>query len=313
MVIYSNKREVKAMRKGNIYLEPGTLWQNTLNTTKTALDCGALQPISTDYEWVEQAGIRFLVRIVTNLVRKEKAKQKQSTNPDFNPFLPYEEELFVSDISPTHLCLLNKYNVVPHHLLIVTRLFEEQENWLTLADFEAMWLSLREIDGLAFYNAGKEAGASQRHKHLQIIPLPMLEASNTLEPIIASTNWKDSAISTSPLFPFNHVIARFNFSSLKIPLEAAKISIKVYHQLLERVGLSVRGNQQTGPYNLLVTREWMMIVPRLQESFESISVNSLGFAGALLVQNQEQLQFLKEIGPLTILQKVSLFSGFNNE
>ena len=31
---------------------------------------------------------------------------------------------------------------------------------------------MAEVDGLAFYNAGKLAGASQRHKHLQVAPLP---------------------------------------------------------------------------------------------------------------------------------------------
>ncbi|NIO40609.1 MAG: phosphorylase, partial [Burkholderiales bacterium] len=38
-----------------------------------------------------------------------------------NPFLPYGKDLFVSDISETHLALLNKFNVIDYHLLIVTR------------------------------------------------------------------------------------------------------------------------------------------------------------------------------------------------
>lgn len=293
------------MIQENNCLEPGTLWQNTIKRTKTALECGALQPISTSYEWVEQAGIKFLVRIVNNLNRKRKATQKQSTNPQFNPFLPYEEALFVSDISPTHLCLLNKYNVVAHHILIVTRFFEEQETWLNLTDFEALWLSLREIDGLAFYNAGRDAGASQRHKHLQLIPLPFAEDYTPVDTVIAATDWNSFGIGRSSLYPFPHAIAKFNFSLSSTPLEIATIILEIYHQLLEQVGLSVRGKKQTGAYNLLATRQWMMIVPRVQESFESISVNSLGFAGALLVPNAEQLQRLKEMSPLTILEKVS--------
>ncbi|MEQ8960116.1 MAG: phosphorylase, partial [Coleofasciculus sp. C2-GNP5-27] len=58
-------------------------------------------------------------------------------------------------------------------------------------------------------------------------------------------------------------------------------------------------------YNLLATREWMLIVPRSQEEFESISINSLGFAGALLVRNSQQMQSLKDAGPVTILKHVS--------
>jgi ATP adenylyltransferase len=49
----------------------------------------------------------------------------------------------------------------------------------------------------------------------------------------------------------------------------------------------------------------MLLVPRKQEEFESISVNSLGFAGALLVRNSQQMQFLKDSGPVTILKQVS--------
>ncbi|MEO0808078.1 MAG: phosphorylase, partial [Cyanobacteria bacterium J06643_4] len=61
---------------------------------------------------------------------------------------------------------------------------------------------------------------------------------------------------------------------------------------------------QTAPYNLLCTRQWMMIVPRSQEKFAGISVNSLGFAGSLLVKNQQTLEALKAIGPVTLLEHV---------
>jgi ATP adenylyltransferase len=54
-----------------------------------------------------------------------------------------------------------------------------------------------------------------------------------------------------------------------------------------------------------MTREWMLIVPRKFEEFESISVNSLGFAGALLVKNQQQMQLLKNISPINLLNHVA--------
>ena len=168
-----------------ILLKPGTLWTRIQKQTRHGLECGALQSIATDYEFVEDNGVNFLVRVLTNLTRKDEAKKKQDKaakkGKDFNPFLPYEEDLFVSDISQTHLCLLNKFNVVENHLLIVTREFEEQESLLNYQDFQAMWACLREIDGLIFYNGGKIAGASQRHKHLQLVPTPL--APNQTESI----------------------------------------------------------------------------------------------------------------------------------
>ena len=60
------------------------------------------------------------------------------------------------------------------------------------------------------------------------------------------------------------------------------------------------------PYNLLVTREWMLLVPRARERWGRASVNALGFAGALLVRTQAELAELARIGPMTVLQSVAM-------
>ncbi|WP_178378201.1 ATP adenylyltransferase family protein [Chroogloeocystis siderophila] len=291
-------------------LQPGKLWTRVIEQTEYALRTGALQSIPTDYEFIEQNGINFLVRTLSNLVRKDAAKQSQSTTTakDVNPFLPYEEDLFVADISDTHLCLLNKFNVVDHHLLMITRAFEDQENWLNWRDFQAMCVTLAEIDGLAFYNGGKLAGASQKHKHLQLVPLPLSPQGVKLpiENAIAAAQFTGS-IGTSPLFPFVHAIAQLD-PNWVTPDTAATAMLECYQSLLHAVGINTndfKSDKQSGAYNLLATRQWMLIVPRLQESFASISVNSLGFAGSLFVRNDEQMQILKSYGPMTILQQVT--------
>ncbi|MGK7936388.1 MAG: DUF4922 domain-containing protein [Xenococcaceae cyanobacterium] len=297
------------MTEDNILLEPGKLWNKLVKQTQYARQCGALHSIETDYQFIEHNGISFLVRSLSNLARKEKAKKKQTqTNRDFNPFLPYEPDLFVADISSTHLCLLNKFNVVDHHLLIVTRDFEEQENRLNLADFLALWLCMQEIDGLAFYNGGKIAGASQRHKHLQLVPLPFIaeECYLPIEPVIAAAEFNDS-IGKIPQFLFRHAIASLNLIQSNAPIDIAKKMLACYYSLLQAVGLDIDNNTlvQPGAYNMLVTREWMLIVPRSQESFSSISINSLGFAGSLFVRDREQIKLLSELTPMKILSKVA--------
>lgn len=297
----------------NLMLPSGTLWQRIITQTELALNCDALQSIPTEYDFIEAGNINFLVRILSNLARKQKAKKKQQkklakSGKEFNPFLPYEQDLFVGNLSETHLCLLNKFNVVDYHLLIITRQFEEQETWLTQADFEAMWLSLAEIDGLVFYNGGKLAGASQRHKHLQLVPFPLVPDGINLpiEPAIASIQFNNS-IGIIPEFPFVHAIAAFNPDWINHLSEAAIFTLELYFELLATLGLSVGDNPfQSGAYNLLATRNWMMIVPRSQEKFEGISINSLGFGGTLLVKNSEQLQQLKSYHPLTVLKQVAL-------
>ncbi|MCM0591423.1 MAG: phosphorylase [Gloeotrichia echinulata IR180] len=294
------------MVQGKILLKPGTLWNSVKERTEYALGCGALQSIPTEFEFVEQGGVNFLVRILSNLNRKKVAKQKQekqiaTTGKEFNPFLPYEEDLFVADISDSHVCILNKFNVVDHHLLIITRAFEEQDSLLTLEDFAAMWASLADFDGLAFYNGGKIAGASQRHKHLQLVPLP-LTPSGLQIPIapLLPTATVPNSIATIPQLPFLNAFATLDPSWANSPFTAAAATLEIYHSLLRKVGL------ESVPYNLLATRQWMLIVPRSQEEFESISVNSLGFAGALLVRNQQQMHFVKDLGPMTILKSVAI-------
>lgn len=60
-----------------------------------------------------------------------------------NPFLPYDDALWVTHLSDTHTLLLNKFNIVPHHVLVVTRAFEQQSDLLKLEDFEAAWQVLQ--------------------------------------------------------------------------------------------------------------------------------------------------------------------------
>lgn len=302
--------------KEKLLLQPGTLWARVREQTQHGLECGALQSIATDYEFIEENGVNFLVRILSNLKRKDEAKNQQDKaskkGQDFNPFLPYEEDLFVGDISLTHLCLLNKYNVVDNHLLIVTREFEEQDSLLNYQDFQAMWFCLAEIDGLVFYNAGKIAGASQRHKHLQLVPTPLAPNQKESVPIAAlfASAVFDGDIGKIPDLPFVHGFYRFDSDLINSPNQAAKITLEIYYKLLKAVDLMAENtqNQTLKTYNFLATREWMFIVPRSQEEFESISINSLGFAGALLVRNQRQMQMLKDCKPMTILKQVGIGS-----
>ncbi|MBD2443969.1 phosphorylase [Dolichospermum sp. FACHB-1091] len=290
------------MNQLKILLEPGTLWTSIKTTTEQALKSGALKSIPTELEIIEQDGVQFIVRILANLNRKkaDKEKQKQQiskTGKEFNPFLPYEEDLFVADISSTHVCILNKFNVVDNHLLIITRIFEEQETLLTLEDFTAMWTCLGEFEGLVFYNGGKLAGASQRHKHLQIVPFS--ETDIPISPLLKTAKLEND-LGTIPEFPFLHA-----FTTLKMG-ESAEVTLEKYHNLLHKTGIKPLENHlQSGAYNLLITRKWMLIVPRKQEEFAEISINSLGFAGALLVKNQQQMELLKNINPINILTNVA--------
>ncbi len=68
--------------------------------------------------------------------------------------------------------------------------------------------------------------------------------------------------------------------------------ISLRADLLARIGVThvVREGLRytSAPWNLLVTRRWMLVVPRLCERFEGVAINALGFAGSLFVRDDVQ-------------------------
>jgi ATP adenylyltransferase len=91
--------------------------------------------------------------------------------------------------------------------------------------------------------------------------------------------------------PLRHAFAR-------VDLEAAAL-FQRYCALRRELGLT------TEPYNLLVARGWMLLVPRSRASFEGIPVNSLGFAGGLFVRDDAEAATVERIGPMAVLRGVS--------
>ena len=59
-------------------------------------------------------------------------------------------------------------------------------------------------------------------------------------------------------------------------------------------------------YNLILTKDHMLLVSRRQENVGSVGINALGFAGTILVNNKEGLQFIKDEGPISILEAVGV-------
>ncbi len=288
-------------------------------TTQHALASGALRPIETSITQIQDRGIQFAIRMTANLRRKPEARMPGSPTNDTsstatphstsNPFLPYDRELYVTDVGERHVCLLNKFNVLEHHLLLVTRRYESQEEVLNPSDFRALWACMDQLDWLAFYNGGRTAGASQRHKHLQLVP-PRLGGPGQdipVESVLPLEPGRTQPHSVSAL-AFEHY-----FHTLDGRLEglaAADAAYQSYVQGLDQC--EIRGYRrrksarQACPYNLLLTRRWILLVPRTIECYESMSVNALAFAGALLARTPEETEIIRAVGPMHVLTAVAL-------
>lgn len=259
---------------------PGTLRALIAERGEEARAAGALQPIATEESVVEEAGVRFAVRAVSSLAAKP------AGDGGGDPFGAPEPALVVAAVSATHTGLLNKFPVIDGHLLIATRTFEPQASALRRADFAALAACMAEFDSLGFYNSTPEAGASQAHKHLQVVPLPLSRATAPvpIEPLLAGT-----AEGRAPALPFRHAVARLEALTAQA-LEAR------YRAMLDDLGL-----EPSAPYNLLVTQAWMLMVPRRRERVDGVAVNALGYAGCFFVREAADIETIRARGPLAVL------------
>jgi ATP adenylyltransferase len=290
-------------------LVPRTLCPALERAAQRALACGALRPIETAQQTIEDGGIEFVIRWVSRRALEQPSGAPGAAGA-VNPFLPFDPNLFVADVSATHVALLNKFNLVANHLIIATRRFVPQEVLLDGEDFAALCACLAQLDGLGFYNAGAAAGASQPHKHLQMIPLPLGTggASTPIDEALAAMRDR-RGILTAPGLPFKHSFTWLEDRLLQHPLAAAARMASLYADLLARIGVTYvvrEGLRYTSaPWNLLVTRRWMLVVPRLCERFEGVAINALGFAGPLFVRDDVLLETIKRAGPMAALRAVS--------
>lgn len=276
--------------------------------TASAIASGTLQAIATEQTVVPTEAIDFMVRWVSSLAHKDIATRKVSAErrADHNPFLPPEAALLLGPLGERHLCLLNKFPVIDRHLLVVTREFEEQCAPLTHADFHALTMLMQTLGGLGFYNGGSEAGASQRHKHLQWIP----ESQQSINlGRLAQRLPAGPASTTTPLqhpaLPFVHAFIRLHAADARHDAEVlATIQHAAFEAACRALGIDV-GCVSMSPYNLLIADGWMLLVPRRRERFEGISINALGFAASLFVRTPAELERIRALGPLQVLAQVA--------
>lgn len=244
--------------------------------------------------------------------------------PTFDPFNPVDPNLLVSDsLFSTHNLVLNKYCIVPYHLLVTTKDFQPQTDALNFNDLKAtvstMVLANELKPLLGFYNCGPVSGGSQPHKHLQVLPMnnkgsaPIFEVWNKHQDQIEEgkltifTNIKyllnNILIGKSNQIielPFHHFITKFS----DFPQTVAEVDdfiakiLPVYEEMLNQTQTLV-SNSNPGriSYNFLISNSYMMILPRSQEGFilggRFISVNSLGVAHMMLAIDSQQVEDYK--------------------
>ena len=106
---------------------------------------------------------------------------------------------------------------------------------------------------------------------------------------------------------FTKLYERQHDGATKPETEAVATTLmRLYTALLASVDVPLAPADEAGKisYNVLLTPAYFMVVPRSSENFGDYGINSVGFAGSVLVRTEEQAKSLASLGPMNLLQNV---------
>jgi ATP adenylyltransferase len=143
------------------------------------------------------------------LANKPKPEKKTSSKP-FDPFETPQKELFVTDLGPSHYLVLNKFPVIPNHFILATTKFKEQTDLLEEQDIEAAYRCIESYgkageELFGFFNSGEHSGASQRHRHIQFLPVESMRSGieeNSQWTVLADKLIDKTGMTASPACPY---------------------------------------------------------------------------------------------------------------
>ncbi|KAH7037700.1 HIT-like domain-containing protein [Microdochium trichocladiopsis] len=171
----------------------------------------------------------FQLRFSPSLASKPKNTKPQQPKDKpaapFNPFADPDPALLIARLPQpaTHTLVLNKFAIVPGHFILITNDFKPQTHLLEADDLEAAYACIRAYredaaqrkatvtsgggnggggeeeergsDLFVFFNSGPFSGASQPHRHLQLLPIQNMKVG--LPPSSAPTSMTASSSSSS--------------------------------------------------------------------------------------------------------------------
>lgn len=267
------------------------LWRQALEVSRQALELGALVPLHTRLI-SEPAVLPFRLRELTG----PPPRHLRSAGPRPNPFLPWDQPLEVDRLNSGHVLLLNKYPVQAAHLLVITPDWQPQSGWLRPLDWQAVAEVAADTGGLWFFNSSATAGASQPHRHLQLLPRRLGEPSCPLAPLLVQQLRGDH-----PTWPW-----AYRLSPRSDPRGCSDL-LGLYrgHCRDLELGEPADSGAPQHAYNLLFDDQWFLTVRREREHQAGFSINGLGFAGCLLSTAGSDRDWLLRHGPWALLEAVA--------
>ncbi|KIW68953.1 hypothetical protein PV04_04864 [Phialophora macrospora] len=210
-----------------------------------------------------------------------------------------DPKLIVSQIHDTHLLVMNRFAVFrPQYLIITLDSFRRQTEDLDRTDLAAAWAVMRTLpdEHFVMFNCGNEAGCSRLHKHMQVIPcsedLTLFPDRDGLEPADV---------------PFKYFVRRIDSSTHALADQLYAMYHSLHREALQAWQACTGAATLTYfPHNVMLTKRWIMVVPRRRVAVAGASANAAGMMGMVWLTNPQQLDKWKEYGPARVLEELGV-------
>lgn len=218
-----------------------------------------------------------------------------------------DDDVLIQTVNDTHLLVFNKFCTSrPELLLLTADSYRRQHEQLLLEDLQAAWTVLSGTSHCHYvlYNCTSKAGGSREHKHMHVIPKP---------PILSTTKGGFRLFPDSkppvPLetIPFVHFIQYFRDSSREQAVDGHDL-LNAYSTLLARTreALYIPDDDPICPHNVILTKDWIISIPRQTNDFHGISANGAGMMGSVKLMSHAQVDDWKAVGPAKVLSKLGI-------
>ncbi|KAK4667855.1 uncharacterized protein QC764_704070 [Podospora pseudoanserina] len=222
-----------------------------------------------------------------------------------------------ADVGLGHYMIFNKFCAArPHYLLLTQNGHRRQHESLNFDDFGTLWgvLSVLNKDWeakkpgarryMGMFNCGIDSGCSRLHKHMQVLAVPD-EAEFGL--------WPDSASKCIPFKYYKHDIDG-RLDELSREREAWERYFEftaAAQEALMKAGYIPNAPDgvdatEIVPHNIILTREWLLVIPRTQAGMNGADANAAGYLGMVWVSDEGRMRKWTDQGPVELLTRLGL-------
>ncbi|KAJ8120742.1 hypothetical protein ONZ43_g2628 [Nemania bipapillata] len=255
--------------------------------------------------------LAFQLRYSPSLAQKPKPPKPVEPNTrSFNPFENPCPALLVAQLPPSHRLVLNKFAIVPEHFILATRDFKPQSHLLERGDIDAAYACVQAYHSadqelFVFFNSGGHSGASQPHRHLQLLPVECMK--HGLEATKLGHEWAvlaDKLCLSEKMLPFAVFASSISADMNAEEKHLAYLSLykRAVSATISNVEAVMEGEAQIS-YNFAMTSTCMALCPRTAEGapiwddsgkeIGNVALNGTVLAGTALVKNKVEWDALR--------------------